>query len=311
VADALTVAASRVRNWRSVPALLERQGVLGVLLVSGAILYMLALVGYPFALALYLSVSDANVATSGLGHFVGADNFVSLFQSSVFLTALRNTVFFVLVAAIFKSLLGTTLAFLLAENLPGTRIFRLIILLPWTIPIALSSITWKWMFDSQYSIINWIGTHLGILHSNPIWLGDPNLAAASIIMVNIWRGFPFAAIILLAGLTSVPQDILDAAKVDGANGLVRFRKVIVPMIAPILFIGGLYDLVFSLTDMTVVNLLTLGGPANTTHVLASYAFLVGVQSGALSRGAAIAVLLLPILFIIIVLVLRSLKRRDI
>jgi multiple sugar transport system permease protein len=311
VADAVTIATRRARSWRSVPALLERQSVLGLLLVSGAILYMVALVGYPFALALYLSVSDANVSTAGLGRFVGFDNFVSLFQSSVFLTALRNTVFFVLVAAVFKSLLGTTLAFLLAENLPGTRVFRLIILLPWTIPIALSSITWKWMFDSQYSIINWIGTHLGILHSNPIWLGDPNLAAASIIMVNIWRGFPFAAIILLAGLTSVPQDILDAAKVDGANGLVRFRKVIVPMIAPILFIGGLYDLVFSLTDMTVVNLLTLGGPANTTHVLASYAFLVGVQSGALSRGAAIAVLLLPILFIIIVLVLRSLKRRDI
>ena len=311
MADAITIAASRARHWRSLPALLERQSVLGLLLVSGAILYMLALVGYPFALALYLSVSDANVGTPGLGHFVGLDNFVSIFQSSVFLTALRNTVFFVFVAAVFKSLLGTTLAFLLAENLPGTRIFRLIILLPWTIPIALSSITWKWMFDSQYSIINWIGTHLGILHSNPIWLGDPNLAAASIIMVNIWRGFPFAAIILLAGLTSVPQDILDAAKVDGANGVVRFRKVIVPMIAPILFIGGLYDLVFSLTDMTVVNLLTLGGPANTTHVLASYAFLVGVQSGALSRGAAIAVLLLPILFIVIVLVLRSLKRRDI
>ena len=311
MADAVTIATRRARSWRSVPALLERQSVLGLLLVSGAILYMVALVGYPFALALYLSVSDANVSTAGLGRFVGFDNFVSLFQSSVFLTALRNTVFFVLVAAVFKSLLGTTLAFLLAENLPGTRVFRLIILLPWTIPIALSSITWKWMFDSQYSIINWIGTHLGILHSNPIWLGDPNLAAASIIMVNIWRGFPFAAIILLAGLTSVPQDILDAAKVDGANGLVRFRKVIVPMIAPILFIGGLYDLVFSLTDMTVVNLLTLGGPANTTHVLASYAFLVGVQSGALSRGAAIAVLLLPILFIIIVLVLRSLKRRDI
>jgi multiple sugar transport system permease protein len=195
--------------------------------------------------------------------------------------------------------------------LPGTRIFRLIILLPWTIPIALSSITWKWMFDSQYSIINWIGRHLGIIQGNPIWLGDPVLAAISIIIVNVWRGFPFAAIILLAGLTSIPQDILDAAEMDGANGLVRFRKVIVPMIAPILFIGGLYDLVFSLTDLTVVNLLTNGGPANTTHVLASYAFLVGVQSGALSRGAAIAVLLLPILFVVIVLVLRSLKRRDI
>ncbi|HEV7663313.1 MAG TPA: sugar ABC transporter permease, partial [Chloroflexota bacterium] len=205
---------------------------------------------------------------------------------------------------------GTSLAFLLAENLPGTRVFRLIILLPWTIPIALSSITWKWMFDSQYSIINWIGTHLGILHSNPIWLGDPNLAAISIIAVNVWRGFPFAAIILLAGLTSIPQDILDAAKVDGASGLVRFRKIIVPMIAPILFIGSLYDLVFSLTDMTVVNLLTQGGPANVTHVLASYAFLVGVQSGALGRGAAIAVLLLPILLVVIVMVLRSLRRRE-
>ena len=140
----------------------------------------------------------------------------------------------------------------------------------------------------------------------PDLAGDPILAAAAIIVVNIWRGFPFAAIILLAGLTSVPQDILDAAKVDGANGLVRFRKVIVPMIAPILFIGGLFDLVFSLTDLTVVNLLTLGGPANTTHVLASYAFLVGVQSGALGRGAAIAMLLLPVLLVIIVLVLRSL-----
>jgi multiple sugar transport system permease protein len=311
LAQPVTIAASREGQWRSIPTLLERQSVLGVVLVSGAILYMVVLVGYPFALALYLSVSDANVATSGLGNFVGFDNFVSLFQSSVFLTALRNTLFFTLVAAIFKALLGTALAFLLAENLPGTRVFRLIILLPWTIPIALSSITWKWMFDSQYSIINWIGTHLGIIHGNPIWLGDPNLAAASIITVNIWRGFPFAAIILLAGLTSIPQDILDAAKVDGANGLVRFRRVVVPMIAPILFVGSLYDLVFSLTDMTVVNLLTNGGPANATHVLASYAFLVGVQSGALGRGAAIATLLLPVLLVVIVIVLRSLKQRDI
>jgi multiple sugar transport system permease protein len=303
------IAAPRRRFTLS--SILERQDTLGLVLVSGAIIYMVALVGYPFVLALYLSVSDANVGTSGLGNFVGLDNFVSLFESSVFWTALRNTVVFVAVAAVFKSLLGTSLAFLLAENLPGTRVFRLIILLPWTIPIALSSITWKWMFDSQYSIINWIGRHLGIIQGNPVWLGDPLLAAISIIVVNIWRGFPFAAIILLAGLTSIPQDILDASKVDGANGLVRFRKVIVPMIAPILFIGGLYDLVFSLTDLTVVNLLTTGGPANTTHVLASYAFLVGVQSGALGRGAAIAVLLLPILFVVIVLVLRSLKRREI
>src|SRR5918912_1336701 len=155
------------RRPLAIAGLLEHQNVLGLVMVGGAILYMAALVGYPFLLALYLSVSDANVATTGLGGFVGIENFVSLFQSSVFLTALRNTLFFTFVAAVFKGFLGTILAFLLAENLPGTRFFRLIILLPWTIPIALSSITWKWMFDSQYSIINWIGRHLGIIQGNP------------------------------------------------------------------------------------------------------------------------------------------------
>ena len=151
------------------------------------------------------------------------------------------------------------------------------------------------MFDTQYSIINWLlhATHMLKPFDMPNWLGDPTLAIMSIIAVNVWRGFPFGAIILLAGMTSIPQEILDAAKVDGAGPVTRFRKVIVPMIAPVLFVGSLYDLVFTLTDMTVVYLLTLGGPANSTHVLSSYAFLVGVQSGALGRGAAIAILHRP------------------
>jgi multiple sugar transport system permease protein len=274
---------------------------------------MVVLVGYPFLLALYLAMSDANVSTTGLGKFVGFDNFEALFESSIFLTALRNTVMFTLLSAVFKGLLGTTLAFLLAENLPGTRIFRFLILLPWTVPIALSSITWKWMFDTQYSIINWVGHAIGVIKpfDNPNWLGEPTLAIASIIAVNVWRGFPFAAVILLAGMTSVPAEILDAAKVDGAGPVVRFRKIIVPMIAPVLFVGSLYDLVFTLTDMTVVFLLTLGGPGNSTHVLSSYAFLVGIQSGALGRGAAIAILLFPILLCVVFVVLRSLRQRDI
>ena len=313
MAESISVSGVRPRSALSIPALLERQSVLGPLMVAPAILYIALLVGYPFLLALYLSVSSADVATTGLGRFVGFDNFVALFQSSVFLTALKNTLMFTAVSAVFKGLLGTTLAFLLAENLPGTRLFRFVILLPWTIPIALSSITWKWMFDTQYSIINWIGHAVGLLKpfENPNWLGDPNLAIISIIAVNVWRGFPFAAVILLAGMTAVSPEILDAAKVDGAGPIVRFRKIIVPMIAPVLFIGSLYDLVFTLTDMTVVYLLTLGGRANTTHVLSSYAFLVGIQSGALGRGAAIAVLLFPILVCVVFVVLRSLKRRDI
>jgi multiple sugar transport system permease protein len=313
VAETVRVTAARPPTLHWPPAFLERPSILGPIMVAPAILYIGALVAYPFLLALYLSVSNADVATSGLGRFVGLDNFVALFESPIFLTALRNTLMFTFVSAVLKGLLGTTLAFLLAENLPGTRFFRFVILLPWTVPIALSSITWKWMFDSQYSIINWFLHGIGVIKPSemPNWLGDPTLAIISIIAVNVWRGFPFGAVILLAGLTSVSQEIVDAAKVDGAGPITRFRKVIVPMIAPVLFVGSLYDLVFTLTDMTVVYLLTLGGPANSTHVLSSYAFLVGVQSGALGRGAAIAILLFPILLVFVFLVLRALRRRDI
>ena len=289
----------------------ERPGVLGAVLVAPAILYILLLVGYPFLLAVYLSLSNTDVATTGLGRFVGLDNFIALFQSDVFWVAIRNTIGFTIISAILKGLLGTLLAFLLAENLPGTRVFRFIILLPWTIPIALSSITWKWMFDTQYSIINWMGKALGIIQGNPNWLGDPTLAIISIIAVNVWRGFPFSAIILLAGMTSVSQEVLDAAKVDGAGPITRLRKIIVPMIAPVLFIGSLYDLVFTLNDMTIVYLLTRGGPGDATHVLSSYAFLLGVQSGALGRGAAVALLLFPLLLVFVLFSLRALKRRDI
>jgi multiple sugar transport system permease protein len=313
VADTVRVRAARDGAAIWPPAPLERASVLGPVLVAPAILYIAALVGYPFLLALYLSLSNADVSTSGLGRFVGLDNFVALFESSVFLTALRNTLMFTAISAVLKALLGTCLAFVLAENLRGTRVFRFLILLPWTVPIALSSIAWKWMFDTQYSIINWLLHAMGLLKpaDMPNWLGEPTLAVISIIAVNVWRGFPFGAIILLAGMTAVPQEILDAARVDGAGPVTRFRKVIVPMIASVLFVGSLYDLVFTLTDMTVVYLLTLGGPANSTHVLSSYAFLVGVQSGALGRGAAIAILLFPILLALVFFVLRSLRRRDI
>jgi multiple sugar transport system permease protein len=306
-----TAAWPQERRWP--PAFLERPEVLGPILVAPAILYILVMVGYPFLLAVYLSLSDANVATQGLGNFVGLDNFISLFQSPQFLTALRNTLMFTIISAVFKGILGTLLAFLLAENVPGTRMFRFIILLPWTIPIVLSSITWKWMFDTQFSIINWLGHAAGLLPRgfNPNWLGDPTLAIISIIAVNVWRGFPFAAVILLAGMTSISPDVIDSAKVDGASALIRLRKIIVPMIAPVLFVGTLYDLVFTLNDMTIVYLLTRGGPGDVTHVLSSYAFLVGVQSGALGRGAAIALLLFPILLIVVIFALRSLKRRDI
>jgi multiple sugar transport system permease protein len=307
----MTATATQARRWP--PPALERPEILGPILVAPAILYILFMVGYPFLLALYLAMSDANVATVGLGRFVGLDNFISLFSAPQFLIALRNTIVFTAVSWIFKAVLGTILAFLLAENLPGTRIFRFIILLPWTVPIVLSSIAWKWVFDTQYSIINWMGHAVGLLRPgvNPNWLGDPTLAIISIIAVNVWRGFPFAAVILLAGMTAVSSEVIDSAKVDGAGALTRFRKIIVPMIAPVLFVGTLYDLVFTVNDMTIVYLLTRGGPGDATHVLSSYAFLLGVQSGALGRGAAVSLLLFPLLLVFVLFSLRGLKRRDI
>ena len=221
---------------------------------------------------------------------------------------------FTAISAVFKGLLGTTLAFLLAENVPGTRVFRFIILLPWTVPIVLSSIAWKWMFDTQYSIINWLAHAAGLLEPgvNPNWLGDPTLAIISIIAVNVWRGFPFAAMILLAGMTSVPHGgpgrgqgrrrradhpLPQDHRADDRADPVR-RQPVRPGLHP-----ERHD------DRLPAD--AWAAPATLTHVLSSYAFLVGVQSGALGRGAAIALLLFPILLVIVFFALRALQRRDI
>lgn len=234
-------------------------------------------------------------------------------KDQTFRAALRNTIVYSLVTAIINSILGTTLAFILLAKFRGKKFVRYLVLLPWTIPIALTIQAWKWMFHPQYSVLNWLGKHAHIITAQYgiQWLGQPNSAMASIIIVNVWRNFPFSAVILLAGLTSIPQDVLDAAKIDGANWLTRYRKIIVPMIAPILFIGLLFNLVFNFTDLTIVYLLTQGGPGNATEVLATYAFKVGISSGQIGRGAAVTLFLFPILFIFSVVFLRQLRKREI
>jgi multiple sugar transport system permease protein len=186
-------------------------------------------------------------------------------------------------------------------------------MLPWTLPVALSILGWKFgMFDPQFSVINWMASHLGIIRSPyPSWLGDPLYAMIAVMTVNVWRGFPFSAIIVLAGLTSIPSDILDAARVDGANWWQRWNRVIVPMIAPILFVGLLFDVVFTFTDLSVVYLLTNGGPINATDVLPTLAFRTGILGGSLGRGSAIALFMLPLLVVAVVVMLRSLRRREI
>ncbi len=283
--------------------------IFGYSLLAPAILYMLLLVGVPFFFSLYLSLSNATVGNQ-VARFVGLGNFVAIFQDSSFRLALRNSVMFTVIAGVFKALLGTSMAFLLMQDVRGKKFVRSLLVLPWTLPVAISALAWKWMFDPQFSAINYVGVHLGLIHGWPNWIGEPPLAMAAVIAVNVWRGFPFAAIVLMAGVSAVPIELLDAGKVDGATFWLRYRYIIVPVIAPILFVGLLFDTVFTLSDLSIVYLLTFGGPMGTTEILPTKAFEVGIQAGALGRGAAIALVLFPILLPAVYFLLRNLRRRE-
>jgi multiple sugar transport system permease protein len=311
-------AAQRV-SWRSSVTArwrtnTSRRLAFGYMLLAPAALYVLLLVGIPFLFSLYLAVSDANVGDQ-VSTFVGLANFRAAWEMDSFWDALRNSVVFLVVAAIFKSLLGTSLAFLLLQNFSGKKLVRALVVIPFTLPISVSVLSWKWMYDSQFSVINW-GLHkVGLIgaygsESWPIWLGQPQLALIACIGVNVWRSFPFSAIVLLAGFTSVPTEVLDAARVDGCSFFQRFRHVVAPMIFPILIIGFLFDTVFTLSDLSVVYLLTAGGPGTASMILPVLAYQIGIQAGSLGRGAAIALMLVPLLFPALFLMLRNLKRRD-
>jgi multiple sugar transport system permease protein len=303
---------ARALPWWRAPT--TRRYLFGYTLLAPAVLYVGLLVGVPFLFSLYLAMSDASVS-SPIARFIGLDNFRSALENATFLTALRNSILFTVGAGILKGLLGTSLAFLLLQPFKGRGVVRALIVIPFTLPIAVSVLGWKWMFDSQFSVINWALSRLSLIGSYgspdwPVWLGQPGLALLSVMFVNVWRGFPFSAIVLLAGLTSVPPEVLDAAKVDGASFLQRFRKVIVPMIAPILFIGSAFDTVFTLSDLSIVYLLTNGGPDGSTEILPTLAYNTGIRGGALGRGAAISLFLFPLLLPAMIILLRTLRRRQ-
>ena len=298
-------------RWRTNTS---RRLAFGYTLLAPAALYVLLLVGIPFLFSLYLALSDASVGDQ-VATFVGLGNFRAAWEMDTFRDALRNSIVFLVVAAIFKSILGTSLAFLLLQNFKGKKLVRALVVIPFTLPITVSVLSWKWMYDSQFSVINW-GLHkAGLIgpygsESWPIWLGQPQLALIACIGVNVWRSFPFSAIVLLAGFTSVPTEVLDAARVDGCSFFQRFRYIVTPMIFPILIIGFLFDTVFTLSDLSVVYVLTQGGPGSATMILPMLAYQIGIQAGSLGRGAAIALMLVPLLFPALFLMLRNLKRRD-
>lgn len=291
---------------------LDRRDVLGGVFVAPAILYVLLLVGVPFLLAVYYSVSSYTIYDPSW-RFVGLENFEQIVQNPSFLQTLRNTFVLTFGSQFLGLILGKFGALLLMRPFPGRKFVRAMIILPWAVPIALATVAWQWMFDSLYSVINWTLIALGIITRSqaPNWLGTPELAMLSVIVVNAWRFFPFAIVIFLAGITAVPQDVLDAATVDGAGFWRRNYQIIVPMILPIVAIGLIFGIVFTFTDLSVVYLMTMGGPVGATSVLGFAGFQTGIVSGDVSHGAAISLFMLPVLFVVVILMLRFIKRREI
>jgi multiple sugar transport system permease protein len=282
------------------------------LMLAPAILYIVLLVGFPFFLSLFYSVSDVTVGSRDIG-FAGLENFRRVMASGTFWIALKNTLIFTIVSQFFVLLFANMLAMALSTDFHGKWLVRLLILLPWVAPISLGAIGWLWIYDSIYSVINWTGQALHILGPNewPIWLGQPNLAMASIIIVQIWRIVPLATVIILAGLTSIPQDIHDAAAVDGAGFWRRTFQITFPLLLPITLVAVLFGIIFTFTDMIVVFVLTRGGPYDQTQVLATWAFFTGIQGGDLAGGAAVSLFLFPVLVAVASVFLMLARRAEV
>jgi len=280
--------------------------------LAPAILYITLLVGFPFCLSLIYSLSNVTVSSREV-HFVGLENFRRIIADQTFWMVLKNTLIFTLISQGLVLVLANILAMALLADFRGKRLVRFLILLPWVAPISLGSIGWLWMFDSIYSVINWTGRALGLLGPEqwPIWLGQPGLAMASIITLHVWRMLPLATVIVLAGLSSIPQDIHDAAAVDGAGFWRRLFEITFPLLLPIVMVALLFGIIFTFTDLIVVFVLTRGGPYDRTQVLASWAYFTGIQGGDLAGGAAISLFLFPVLLAVAILLLRLARRTEV
>jgi multiple sugar transport system permease protein len=306
------VARARPPRGRRFLDVLEDRRVLAPALIAPAVLFVLLLVGGPLVLSVYLSLTDAT-AGALTGRFVGFDNFTAQWSDPNFQTALRNTIFFTVASNAIVIVGAATLAHFLIRDFRGKWILRLLVLMPWAAPVALSTIGWLWIYDSLFSVVNWTLSRLHLVNAftPPQWLGQPNLAMASIISVHAWRLLPFATVIMIAGLASIPKEVDDAARVDGATGLKKLFYVTLPLQLPIALIAVLFGIVFTATDMAVVYILTRGGPFNSTQMLPMWAFQTGIGAGSLGPGAAVALYLLPLLAVVTVLMLYFAKRVEV
>jgi len=280
-------------------------------MLAPALTYITLLVAVPFLLALVLSVTNSSAGSLDVS-FVGARNFLAVTKSPVFLRALKHPFVFTFVSQLCVIVLGNILARALMKPFFGKSVIRFLILVPWAAPISLATLGWLWIFDSTFSVINWVLKVVGWFAPGQwyYWLGDPTLGMIAIITVHVWRMLPFSTVILLAGLTSIPAEVHEAADIDGAGPLAKTFRITIPMMLPILMVALLFGVVFTFTDMSVVYLLTRGGPFNSTHVLASLAYQEGVLGGDVGRGAATAIFLLPVLLVMAVVMLRVSRRAE-
>jgi multiple sugar transport system permease protein len=305
----LPVAAQTRLPWRArLSELLDRETFLGPAFITPAMILILLLVAYPFCMALYFSLSNAFIGRPS--HFIGLTNFIKLWDSDAFRQTFQNAFVFTSIAIAFKIVLGMILSLLLNEQLWFKRLIRGVVLLPWVIPTALSTLGWWWMFNSLYSVVNWTGIALNFMDPpGPNWLGQKYYAMAAVIVVNIWRGLPFFAITILAGLLAIPKELYEAAEADGAGPVRQFWHITLPLLAPVLGIVILFSTIFTFSDFNIVYVLTHGGPINSTHLFATYSRMIGLESGRIGEGAAISLYLFPLLAFVVWFQLRFVRKQ--
>ena len=280
----------------------------GCMFMLPAAVFLLCFLTYPLGLGVWLGFTDTKIGRAGV--FVGLENYVWLFDDDVFWLAVFNTLFYTIVASVLKFGLGLWLALLLNEKLPMKSFFRAIVLLPWVVPTVLSALAFWWIFDSQFSIISWVLMQWGLIDAPINFLGEPWNARWSVIAANVWRGVPFVAISLLAGLQTIPQSLNEAAALDGATSWQRFRRITLPLLTPIIAVVMTFSVLFTFTDFQLIYVLTRGGPVNATHLMATLSFQRAIPGGQLGEGAAIAVAMIPFLLAAILFSFFGLQRRK-
>jgi multiple sugar transport system permease protein len=296
------------RYWGKASIVMQQRGVVGVLFTAPVGIILLLLLAYPFVLGIWLSFTDTIIGRTGT--FIGLENYLYLFFDDVFLLTTFNTLLYTIAAVFFKLVFGFGLAVVLNRDFKAKGLVRAIVLLPWIVPTALSTIVFWWIFDTQFSCITWLLMKMGIISSQIDFLGDPNNARASVIAVNVWRGIPFFTIGLMAGLQTINQSLYEAADIDGASPWVKFRRITLPLIMPLLAVITTFSIIWTFADFHLIWIMTRGGPANATHIYGTLSYQRAIPGGHLGEGAAISIFIFPILLICVLLTAKYLRRED-